>query len=281
MAEAAERRIDAHIHFWQLARGDYTALTPAMPTLLRDHLPVDLAPHLEAHDIGAIVVVQAAETVAETRFTLGLGKRWPFIAGVVGWVDPAAPDLAATLDGFCGDPRYKGVRPVRDDNRSMAWLADPALAPGLAMLAARGLSLDILVQHPDELPHATAIAARHPDLAIVLDHCGKPDIAGGRFRPWADDIAALARHGNVACKLSGLLNCARPGAGADDLHPYAAHVLACFGADRVMWASDWPPLTLAADYGRWCDVSDTLQAGLSPVDRAAVRGGTAARVYRL
>lgn len=275
------RRIDAHIHFWQLDRGDYSALTPEMPALLRDHLPADLEPELKANGIDAIVVVQAAETVAETRFTLGLARDWPFIAGVVGWVNPAAADLAATLDAFATDPRYKGVRPVRDDNRSMAWLADPALAPGLDALASRGLSLDVLVQDPDELPHVTVIAARHPALSMVLDHCGKPDIARGRFRPWADDIGALAEHRNVVCKLSGLMNCAAPGAGADALAAYAGHVLACFGPQRVLWASDWPPLKLAGDYGRWCGLSGALLADLPEADRSAVMGGNAERVYRL
>lgn len=280
MAESGWR-VDAHIHFWQLARGDYSALTPEMPVLLRDHLPADLAPELAANGIGQIVVVQAAETVAETRFTLGLARDWPTIAAVVGWIDPADPRLAATIDALAADPRLKGFRPVRDDNRSMAWLAEPALAPGLEAIAARGLSLDVLVQDPDEVPHVTAIAARYPELAVILDHCGKPDIRGGRFQPWAEDTAALAANANVSCKLSGLLNCAGPDAAADALRPYADHVLAAFGADRVMWASDWPPLKLAADYGRWCAVTDMLLADLDGQDRVAVLGGTASRVYRL
>jgi L-fuconolactonase len=274
-------RVDAHIHFWQLARGDYGALTPDMPELLRDHLPADLAPELAANGIGRIVVVQAAETVAETRFTLGLARDWPMIAGVVGWIDLGDAGLAATLDELGADPLLKGFRPVRDDNRSMAWLADPTLAGGLDAIGARGLSLDVLVQDPGEVPQVTVIAGLHPELAIILDHCAKPDIKDGRFKPWADDIERLAAHANVSCKLSGLLNCAGPGATASDLRIYANHVLDCFGADRVMWASDWPPLKLAADYARWCTVTDVLLADLDGPARAAILAGTAARVYRL
>ena len=83
------------------------------------------------------------------------------------------------------------------------------------LLAEHGLVLEFLVQNPDEVPLVTHFAARHPDLAIVLDHCAKPDIAGGRFEPWASDIAALAVIGNVSCKFSALPNSAPPGAGAD------------------------------------------------------------------
>lgn len=273
--------IDAHIHFWKLARGDYAALTPDMPGLLRDHLPADLQPFLTARKIDHIVAVQAAETVAETRFMLDLARDWGVIAGVVGWVELSDPALPAILDEFQAHPVYKGVRPVRDDNRSMRWLADDALVPSLDLLATRGLSLDVLVQDPDEVPHVTAIAAAHPGLTVILDHCGKPDIAGGRFQPWANQIAALARHRNVACKLSGLLNCARPRAGKGDLWPYVNLLLDCFGPARMLWASDWPPLTLAADYDHWCDVTDALLAQLRPDERAAILGGTAARVYRL
>jgi hypothetical protein len=67
--------------------------------------------------------------------------------------------------------------------------------------------------------------------------CAKPDIAGGRYEPWAGDIAELAKSPNVVCKFSGLLNCAPPGADQDKLRPYADHVLSSFGTDRVVWAS--------------------------------------------
>jgi L-fuconolactonase len=273
--------IDSHIHFWQLARGDYAALTPDMPVLLRDHLPDDLAPHLAACGVERIVVVQAAETVAETRFTLGLAQRHAMIAGVVGWVELASPEVAATLDALRADPRFKGVRPVRADNVSIAWMADTALDRGLRALAARGLSLDILVQNPDELPVAIALAERHGDLAIVLDHCAKPRIARGEREPWAGNLRRLAALPNVACKFSGLLNQAAPGARAEALRPYAEHVIDCFGPSRLLWGSDWPPLRLAAEYAVWWEVAAELLAGLSAAERAQVMGLTAQRVYRL
>ena len=144
-----------------------------------------------------------------------------------------------------------------------------------------GLVLDFLVQNPDEVPLVTHFAERHPDMQIVLDHCAKPDIAHGRLEPWAGDIARLARLPNVACKFSGLLNCAAPGAGAAELRPYADHVIGAFGPDRLIWASDWPPLELASDYATWRRVSLALLAGLWPHEQAAVLGRNAERIYRL
>ncbi|MEQ8968630.1 MAG: amidohydrolase family protein [Azospirillaceae bacterium] len=273
--------VDAHIHFWKLDRGDYTALTPEMGPLLADHLPETLAPHLAAAGVDGIVVVQAAETLAETDYLLGLAEATPFILGIVGWLDPRDEGAGATVTRGAGQPALKGYRPVVDDNVSIAWLADPACGPGLEAMARHGAVLDILVQNPDELPFALDVARRHPDLTIVLDHCGKPDIAGGRFDEWARDIEGLARVGHVRCKLSGLLNRAAPGAGAKAVRPYADHVLASFGAGRVLWASDWPPLTLAGSYARWWEITDALLSGASADERAAILGGTARTTYGL
>jgi L-fuconolactonase len=173
------------------------------------------------------------------------------------------------------------VRPVRDDNRSISWMLDRRLERGWRALATNGLTLDILVQDWREIPMATALAQGNPELTIILDHCGKPDIAGELFDPWARYIEEMAGVPNVNCKLSGLMNCAKPGATLADVGPYAAHVLSAFGPSRVMWASDWPPLDLATDYGRWIAMSYELLRHL-PLDRRdQVMSGTATRVYRL
>ena len=178
-------------------------------------------------------------------------------------------------------PVVKGVRPIRDDNRSIAYLLDARLERGWRALVENGLSLDILAQNWREIPLATALAREWPDLTIILDHCGKPDIAGGAFAPWAASIDALAALPNVSCKLSGLMNCAAPGAGTADVRRYAEHVLDAFGPERVMWASDWPPLDLAADYATWRRISLEILQDRPAAERDAVLSGTAARVYRL
>jgi L-fuconolactonase len=274
--------VDAHIHFWRLARGDNFSLGPSMVPIYRDREPPDLKPHLDAAGIDRIVVVQAAWTLAETLFTVGLSTRFPWIAGVVGWVDPLSPSLEEEIAALTLTGRLKGIRPVStDDNRSIGWMLDARFEPCWSLMRKTGLVLDFLLQNPDEVPLMTHFARRHPDLPIVLDHCAKPDIARGRFEPWASDLAELARHENVACKFSGLLNCAPPGAGTAALEPYARHVLTVFGSRRIMWASDWPPLELAATYRDWRRVSLELIADLSADELAMVLGGNAERIYRL
>ncbi|MEN0074880.1 MAG: amidohydrolase family protein, partial [Paracraurococcus sp.] len=110
---------------------------------------------------------------------------------------------------------------------------------------------------------------------------GKPEIAAGRMEPWAAEIADLARCPNVACKLSGLVTEAAPGWQAEDLRPYAAHLLRAFGAERMMWGSDWPVVDLAGGYAAWRAASLALLDGLPEAEVDRVLGGTAAEVYRL
>lgn len=280
MAAAATQRIDAHQHFWSIARTDYGWLTPALTTLYRDFQPADLQPLLAAHHVAGTVLVQAAPSVDETRYMLGLASRHAFIQGVVGWVDLTANDAPAVIDELAEHPAFKGVRPMLQDLPDDAWIADAPIAPAIAHLVRRGLSFDALVK-PRHLPHLLRFAQRHPDLSIVIDHAAKPDIAAGRFDEWRRDLAALARLPGMHVKLSGLATEAGPGWNADALHPVVDTVLQLFGPQAVLWGSDWPVLNLAGDYAQWVQTSDDLLAGLTVGERQAVLAENAQRFYRL
>lgn len=273
--------IDAHVHLWRLSRGDNAALTRAMTAIYRDREPTDLKPLLDSAGVERVVVVQAAETLAETLFMLGLARKAPWIAGVVAWVELASPSVEEEVDALASSPVVRGVRPVRDDNRSIAWMLDPGLGRGFQALLRNAFSLDILVQDWREIPLATRLAERWPGLTVVLDHCGKPDVANKVFVPWARLIDELAALPNVVCKLSGLLNCASPGADAEDVQIYMKHVLEAFGPSRTMWASDWPPLELASDYATWKRICDAALQTLPESKRIEVHERTVMRAYRL
>jgi L-fuconolactonase len=271
-------RIDAHHHLWSLARGDYGWLTPDLAPIYRDFAMPDLAPHLAAAGIGGTILVQAAPTEAETRFLLDIAEAAHEVRGVVGWSDFDAADGAARIDALAARKLLVGLRPMVQDLDDDAWLLRPALAPLLAAMAKAGLVFDALVK-PRHLPRLTQIVDRHPDLSFVLDHCGKPDIAAGDIATWQRDIAVLAERPNIVCKLSGLVTEARPDWQIADLRPVVDHVCACFSPRRMLWGSDWPVLNLAADYARWLAAAETLLKDLSADEKAAVFGGTAARVY--
>lgn len=271
-------RIDAHHHVWRIDRGDYGWLTPDLP-ICRDYALDDLRPLLG--DITATVLVQAAPTEAETRFLLEVARASSgLVRGVVGWTDFAAADAAVRIAALSRIPLLKGLRPMLQDLRDPAWILRPEVQPALIEMAARGLAFDALIR-PAQLPVLGELLRRHPTLRVAIDHAAKPDIAGGAFQPWASDIERLARETQAVCKFSGLVTEAAPGWTVDDLRPFADHLLAAFGPQRLMWGSDWPVVTLAGGYARWRDAAADLLGGLPPAARDAVLGGTAARFYRL
>jgi L-fuconolactonase len=286
-------RIDAHQHFWQLARGDYAWLRgddPGVAPLVRDFLPDALAPLLRAHDVTRTVLVQAAESVAETQFLLALAESHAFIAGVVGWVDLAHPDAAATLARLAANDRLKGVRPMLQDLPADDWIVDAPRPDAVRTLHRLGLRLDALVR-PRQLAALARFARAWPELPVVIDHAAKPPLAAAwndeAMRAWRRDMATLAAAPQVSCKISGLLTELPPADRAplsramERLRPVVDALLGWFGPERLMWGSDWPVLTLAGSYADWVDASDTLLGPLSAGERAQVLHGSAQRFYGL
>jgi len=273
-------QIDAHQHFWRLSRGDYGWLTPELRPIYRDFTPGDLRPLTAAAGVERTVLVQAAPTEAETGFLLELAENEPFVAGVVGWIDFEAPDAALRIAALAARPKLIGLRPMMQDIADDRWMLRAALSPALHAMTEEGLAFDALVL-PRHLPILREFARRYPGLDIVIDHAAKPDIAAGALDDWARDIGAIAGETRLVCKLSGLITEAGPGWSAEQLRPYVEVLLEAFGADRLMWGSDWPVVNLAGSYASWRTASETLLASCSNDERAAIFGQTASVFYRL
>jgi L-fuconolactonase len=273
-------KIDAHFHCWQLARGDYGWLTPAQAPIYRDVAVADWQAQAWPHGVRGGVLVQAAPTEAETQFLLAQADANPAVLGVVGWVDLLAGDAPARIEALAGHPRLKGLRPMLQDITDAEWILQPALEPALRAMADCGLVFDALVKSV-HLPHILTLAGRHPDLRMVIDHGAKPGIAAGEWQPWADGMARIAHETQAMCKLSGLMTEAAPNSPPGAVRRWGEHVLQSFGAQRVVWGSDWPVLELAGPYAQWWAASRQLVEGLDAAGQAAVMGGNALRLYRL
>lgn len=272
-------RIDAHHHFWDLARGDYGWLTPALAPIYRDFGPGDLAPLLQARGIDRTILVQAAPTFAETQYLLRLAETAPFVAGVVGWIDFDAADAAQTIARIAAEhPLLAGLRPMLHDIADEDWLLRPNLAAAFEAMAEHGLVFDALAR-PQHLQRVQKICERHPNLTVVIDHIAKPPIRDKQLDPWRADMAAVARCANTVCKLSGIVTEAAPDWTVSDIKPFVEHVLASFGPQRLLWGSDWPVVDLAGGYAHWWDMTQTSLTPLDAAARDAILGGTAARIY--
>jgi L-fuconolactonase len=275
-------RIDAHQHYWSLQRGDYAWLTPRETALYRDFEPEHLSKELAQCSVHATVLVQAAPTEAETRFLLGLARRHPSIAGVVGWVDFEAPDVAERISDLVRDAQgmLKGLRPMVQDISDPGWLDRPSVDAAFEAMILHDLAFDALVT-PKHLGAVARRLRRHPELRATVDHAGKPDISNTNLEPWSTQIRQLASETQVYCKLSGLLTQANLGAGIDELDAVAAHVFDCFGVNRVMWGSDWPVVTSRASYREWLEMALILVRRHAAGGEEAIFGANAVRFYRL
>lgn len=273
-------KLDAHQHFWSIARGDYGWLTPELGPIYRDFSPEDLAPLLKAAGIEGSIPVQAAPTVAETEFMLSLADQNEFIKGVVGWVNFEATDAPGQISELAQHPALVGLRPMIQDIADPNWMLREDLKPAFQTLQDQDLTFDALTL-PQHLGPLRKLLDTHPDMRVVIDHGSKPLIRDGVMAGWAEDMAALARDTSAFCKLSGLVTEARTDWQTDDLRPYVDHLLATFGPSRLIWGSDWPVCTLASSYQRWIDTTNELLSALSQADRDAILGANAARAYHL
>jgi L-fuconolactonase len=285
--------IDAHQHFWDLTEHaqPWLASHPALAPLLRNFTLADLAPLAAAGGITATVAVQTVAEPWETPELLTLAAGPGLVAGVAGWADLTAPDIAdvlARLRELPGGDRLAGIRHPVLAEPDPGWLARPDVLRGLAALAAAGLAYDV-VGEPRHLPAAVTAARQVPGLRFVLDHLGNPGMAPGTSpeadEPWASAVTDFAALPNTTAKLSGILGVPPPPGAAPGslahLRPYYDFGLHAFGPNRLMFGSDWPPCTLDASYSQVIATARALTSDLSSTEQDAIFRGTARRTYRL
>ena len=274
-------RLDAHQHFWRYEAAEFGWITDEMAVLRRNFLPGDLAPLLAMNGFDGSIAVQTRQCVEETRWLLELAEQYEFIRGVVGWVDLCASDVHGELERWAAHSKLVGVRHIVQSEPDRGFLLRPEFQRGIAALKEFDLAYDLLV-YPKHLQAATELVHAFPAQRFVLDHVAKPVIRAGLLEPWTQDMRAMAGCANVTCKLSGLVTEAR---GRDwtqaDFAPYLDVVMEAFGPERLMVGSDWPVCTVSADYAAVMGIVLGYIERLTESERAAILGGTCARVYGL
>ncbi len=275
--------VDAHQHFWNPARGDYGWMPEDDPTLSRVYMPVDLSDSTAETGVTQTVLVQAAPTVHETEYLLGIADACPMVAKVVGWINFEDEGERTTLERLAKHPKFAGVRPMIQDLPDDNWMLRDDVQWAYRALVDLDLTFDCL-GFPRHLENFHTLLTRYPDLRAVVDHCMKPQIREGsaaHFQMWADGLRRLANDTNACCKLSGIVTEADTDWSVSTLQPYVDHVIEVFGSDRVMWGSDWPVSRLRLEYADWHSDCRELTQGLSEPERQNIFADTAHRFYRI
>jgi L-fuconolactonase len=271
-------KIDSHQHFWNPTRGDYGWMDDAgLDHLRKAILPPDFALHRTQFGIDKTIVVQAAPTLHETEYLLGLADCTPFIAKIVGWVDFENREDVRHLQRLSKHPKFSGVRPMIQDIADPNWMHRADVQWAYDAIIDLDLTFDAL-GFPLHIENFQRLCDRYPTMRTVIDHGMKPRIRDGAFDNWAKGMAKLAATTPSYCKLSGLATEAATGWGIETLAPYVTHLVASFGAQRLMWGSDWPVLELNGTYEKWHNAAQKM---IAPAETSQIFGGTAAEFYRL
>lgn len=277
--------IDSHLHLWDPTHFRMTWLDGSPPIdrpfglhEYREHtagLPIEAMVYLQ-------VEVEPAYGLMEVRWAVERAREEPRLRAIVAWAPLEFGEQArAYLEELVGiDPRVRGVRRLIQ-GESLEFATQPRFVRGVQLLGEFGLSFDICLKHP-QLAGAIELVRRCPGVSFILDHIGKPDIAGGLTEPWKTEISQLAALPNVICKISGMVTEADAQQWtADDLRPYVQHIIDVFGEDRVAFGGDWPVALLASPYKRWVETLHELTNDLSPVARRKLWADNARRFYRI
>jgi L-fuconolactonase len=274
-------KIDSHQHFWVYDKERHSWIDDSMHSLRQDFLPVDLKPVLEQHGVEGCVAIQVDQTEADNDFSLSLVTNNSFIKGVVGWVDLCADDIEERLQHYNHIPLMKGFRHILQGEPDERFMLGSKFMHGISLLNKYGFSYDILIK-PNHLPYAKELVAALPDQRFVIDHLAKPDIKAQKMDGWKDSMQALAAYPNVSCKVSGMVTEADWVNGKpEDFAPYLDIVFEAFGANRLMYGSDWPMCNLAGGYTGVINIMENYIGRLSQTEQELFWAGNAIEFYRL
>ena len=274
--------IDSHHHLWKYNKAEYDWIPEDSP-LAKDHLIEQLEYETSSAEVLGTVVVQARQTLAESKWLLNLADQSDMIAGVIGWAPLMEYDVSHTLSYLAACPKFRGVRHVLQNEPDTFFLSDD-FHRGLSLLPELDLRYDLLV-FQRQLSVALKLVDRQADLGIIIDHLAKPEIHNGKINPaWKAGMTELAKRDNIlGVKISGLVN-EVVDAEIDEptLRAYFDETLEIFGSDRLMFGSDWPVCLLRIDsYQKWADMVRGFVSRLSSDESDAILHDNAVRIYAL
>lgn len=247
-----------------------------MAALRKDYFPEDLRPILSENRIDGCIAVQAVQDSRDTEFLLNLASRHDFIKGFIGWTDLSRRDVTAELERLSQFPKLKGFRYTSYDEKG-EFLNDPSFRNGISKLEKFKFTFDLLV-FEYQLSAAINLVRDFPFQSFILDHLGKPEIhPDGPSSQWEKNIRALSGYKNVYAKLSGLLTL-DTSYSQEKIIPYVEIMAEAFGAERLMFGSDWPVCFLASEYGDSLSLMENL-FGRSEESFEKIIGGSAMKVY--
>ena len=270
--------VDTHTHFYDIARPEH-CWPPRGSDLYRTCLPADYRRLAAPLGITGTVVVEASPQVVDNEWVLGLVAADPFLLGFVGNLPVGKPEFPALFARLAANPRFLGLRL---GSRAAGTLLVPAVRAHLALLADRGLALDVLC-NAAALADLPPLLCDLPALRVVVNHVAGVTI-DGQPPPaaWQDAVRALAPFAGVYMKVSGLVE-QHVGPARDraaDYVPVLDFLLATLGPERLLFGSNWPVSARYADLATVHAIIAAWLARQSPALAPLIYAANAAAAYR-
>ncbi|APU09138.1 amidohydrolase family protein [Cellulophaga lytica] len=273
--------IDAHQHFWKYEPTKHSWIDDTMAVIRKDFMPAKLKKVYLENNIDGCVAVQADQTTLENDFLIDLASKNNFIKGIVGWVDFRADNINEVLEHYSKIKIIKGFRHVVQGEPDHNFLLRSNFLNGIAQLEQYNFTYDILV-FPHQLGAVLEFVKKFPKINFVIDHIAKPYIKDGFYDGWANLMLAIGAQQNVYCKLSGMVTEADYKTWTPEtIKPYMQLVLKAFGADRLLFGSDWPVCLVAGNYKRVKELVTDFISQLSAEDQEKILGLNAVKFYNL
>jgi L-fuconolactonase len=278
--------IDTHLHSWDLQKVRYGWLEGDTSILAQNYYPSGIEDQLQAANVSAAIMVQAANNLEDTAFMFDCAAQYPWIIGVVGWVDLLDPSLTKKqLEAHVQNIYFKGIRHLIHDEPDHNWLLQPTVIKSLEILADHGVPFDVVGVKIEHIKAALQVAKQIPHLKIVFDHLNHPPIAmSEQFGAWGEAIAEAAALPNFYAKISGLGTCCADfnDWSANTIEPYVAFVLEHFGVHKLMIGGDWPVSLLAGDYvGTHIKYQTVIEKLVTPEHQEKIYSTNATSFYKL
>jgi L-fuconolactonase len=272
--------IDTHLHFWNLDTYQHQSWLKGKPILERNWLPPDLKPEFDACGVTSGVIIEAGkDDHALNLWWLKLAEEYEYIGAAVLGCSLEHPNLSVWLDEYQQSTYFAGLR-SNPTGAAETWRDNVATQKGLAELARRNLSLDLLLGY-QAFAAVGEVAATHPTLRIILDHCAHPPLREGELREWAAALEPLVAYPNIHIKYSSLLLYSYPDSEEARLRGVTDFLFAHFGVERMMWGSNWPVELLGGSYWDAFTAMRSCAEPLTGEERKALFYDNAKRFYRV
>jgi predicted TIM-barrel fold metal-dependent hydrolase len=282
--------VDAHLHLWDRQRLRYPWLDePATAPIAATYTITDYRREAAAWNVAGAVHVDAGahpdDGEAETAWIDAVADADGLPTAMIARVALDDPAVERKLEWHARHPRVKGIRHLINWHPDLARQAyardlttDATWRRGYALLGRHGLSFDFH-GFPPQLAGLAEVAARHPEVPLMLNHLALPNPANG-LDAWRTALVAFAAMPHVAVKLSGAGFVHAP----FDPAAFAAivrEVIDRFGTGRVMVATNFPTDRLFASMDETLGAYEALLVDFSDDERRDLWGRNANRLYRL